>query len=106
MAAFLTWAGKILGGLLSVLCLADMIAEGGAFKMTRWHLSLDIAIIGLLLGLFKPLWGGAVALIGIAAFYVFNYHESGKWPQGPVFPLFRLAGILLVVGAILHKRQS
>jgi hypothetical protein len=106
MGAYLTWAGRILGGLLAALCLLFMFGEGNALKLTPWHLSLDVAIAGLILGLFKPLSGGIVTLVGIGAFYALNYGESGKWPGGWVFPVFWLAGALLVLGRVVNRPNA
>lgn len=103
---YLRLAGQILSACLAGLCLVFMVGEGTAFKLTPWHLSLDIALIGLVLGVFKPLPGGMLALAGIGLFYALNYNESGRWPGGWVFPLFWVAGALLILSSAINRKKT
>ena len=96
-------AGQILAGLLAGLCVLFVIGEG-RHRPTPLDAALGLALVGLLVGMFKPLPGGIMALLGIGAFYGLNYVASGKWPGGWVFPLFWLAGVLLIIGSFATRR--
>lgn len=101
MALVLKVLGQILGAGLVVLYMVFLVGEGGGGPgFTRVSLSLYVALAGLLLGLFRPLAGGILAIVGIAGFYALNYHAVGKLPGGPVFPMFWVAGALLILGSI------
>ena len=42
--------------------------------------------------------GGALALLGLAAFYLWNYLTKGRWPGGPYFALVAAPGLLFLIG--------
>ncbi len=106
MAGLFTWGGKILGALLTALYVFMAIGCGGGPGITPQSVSLYLSMAGLLLGLFKPLPGGVLAILGIAAFYGLDYHGYGRFPGGPVFPMFWVAGTLLIVGSLLRRRPA
>lgn len=105
MAAFLKLGGRVLAACLVGLCMLIIFGEGRP-KLTALSLSLDVALVGLVLGFFRPLPGGVLTLVGIACFYALNYHESGRWPGGWVFPLFWVAGVLLILGNIVRRGHA
>jgi len=41
--------------------------------------------------------GGALALLGLAAFYLWNFLTKGGWPGGPYFALVAAPGLLFLI---------
>lgn len=108
MALTIRLAGQILGALVAALFVILFIGEGHGKGpgFTPTSIALYVAVAGCLLGLWKPLPGGVLALLGTAAFYALNYAGYQRLPGGPVFPLFWVAGALMLIGSLLQRKGN
>jgi hypothetical protein len=98
------WVGCLLGTAL-VLMFA-MFAFGGHEAPPPLSLqmaSLVLALIGYLLGWWNDLAGGIVSLVGMVGFYALNYAAAGNFPEGWVFPLCFVPGVLMVIAGLLKR---
>ncbi len=57
--------------------------------------------IGLVVAWYREELGGILALGSLAAFYVWNLHRSGHWPQGPFFFLMAAPGLFFLIAGFL-----
>lgn len=60
--------------------------------------------LGLLLAWRYEWEGGTLALFSLAAFYVWNNTQQGRWPDGPFFILVAMPGLLFILINILNRR--
>ncbi len=97
----LRWAARILGTLLFLLVLVFAIGEGVPNPSTLslqergMFLAWGLCLIGYLVAWRWERLATGMILGGMAAFYIMNYMEGGKFPGG-IFPLFFLPGLLLL----------
>ncbi len=61
-------------------------------------------MIGMVIGWWKDLIGGAVTVSALAAFYLLFTIQSSHIPPGPYFALFALPGGLFLVAGLLERR--
>ena len=94
------------------LLLTFIIGEGGPnlFKLSIIELLQTLAGIVVLIGLLVA-WrwegiGGMMITGGIISFYALEYIASGKFPGGPVFPIFYLPGILFLICRVMSKYRT
>jgi hypothetical protein len=112
LEAGLRWTARLLGALLVCLVFVMFIGEGGlnplklrpveAIQMTLF-LS---ACIGLVIAWCWPFTGGAISTGGILLFFAVEVAVTGKFPNGLVFHLMLLPGILFLLSAFTKKRMS
>jgi hypothetical protein len=62
-------------------------------------------IVGLSLGVWRPLWGGAIATLCLVAFYLGFLVFRSELPRGPYFILFSGAGPLLLLATWLRSAR-
>ncbi|MCA9974361.1 MAG: hypothetical protein KC413_01370 [Anaerolineales bacterium] len=53
--------------------------------------------LGLLLAWRYERSGGLLALLSLAAFYIWSYVHSGQWPGGPYFLLVAIPGLFFLL---------
>jgi len=105
----LRWTGRILGILLFLLVLVFAIGEGAPNPFTQpFPANVQFFAWGLCLIGFLVAWrweriATGMILGGMAAFYILNYMEGGKFPGG-IFPLFFLPGVLFLVCWIFNNK--
>lgn len=104
----LRWLAKLSGLVVGVTLLAILFASREQPKGSEW---LGVAFfplgvsIGLLLGIWRELLGGAIAVLSLAMFY-FVFIAVGKTiPQGPYFAILSSPALLLVISGILVRRS-
>ena len=96
------WTARIGGtGIIGLVALI-MIGHGfDPLSLTGIESAMMVALLTSLVGM-AILWrwegiGGALAIVGIASFYVLNLSASGGFPGGWVFPLCFVPGVLALV---------
>lgn len=99
----LRWAARI-GSVASLLFLSAFIF--GAAETAQWPTIeewLGLAffpigvIVGLLVGWRKELFGGGIAVLSLAGFYVWHFVVSGKLAAGPWFAFVAAPGLLFLL---------
>lgn len=108
----LRWTARTIGAMILAFVLLHLISEGLP-KVGRIALLEGLLWAGFVLSLvgFALLWkwelvGGVVVLSGIVLFYAMSFAISGKFPDGWVFPLFFLPGILSIVSWSIDRRAT
>lgn len=100
----LRYLAHILGLLLFGVYLLFYFGEGmqnGFLNPFTQSFSVQLQLFGIFIcfvGIFAA-WrlefiGGLIVLSGIVLFYAVNYSVSGRWPGGPVFPVFYIVAAL------------
>jgi len=59
--------------------------------------------VGLVVAWFRKGLGGAIAIVSLIAFYVWNLLERGRFPGGPYFLLVAAPGILFLLSSLLSR---
>ena len=65
-------------------------------RETTMMIALSAVWLGLVLGWKWELFGGVLALAGVAAFYLLDYGFSGTFPRGPFFLIFAAPSLLFL----------
>lgn len=60
---------------------------------------------GMVLGWWKELWGGLLAVGSLGIFYVLIMVQRGPIPLGPYFALFSMPGFLFLASGIASRRH-
>jgi hypothetical protein len=63
-------------------------------------------VLGMVLGWWRELIGGTVAVLSLAAFYACMFALSGRVPGGPYFALFSLPGALFLAAGLAARRAA
>jgi len=63
------------------------------------------AAVGLVVAWYREQLGGALTLVCLIAFYVWNLLRSGHLPQGPFFFLIAAPGLLFLLAGFLSHRS-
>jgi hypothetical protein len=61
-------------------------------------------IMGMILGWWREMLGGLVAVGSLAAFYLWNFLQSGCLPLGPWFLLVVMPGFLFLISALFTRK--
>jgi hypothetical protein len=99
---YLRLLGCLLGTALIVLFVAFALGAGPPPFGTGLAALLTM-LTGFLLAWWYGVYGGIMSLVGIAAFYVWNFAASGHFPGGWVFPLCFLPGMLKLTAWFLCR---
>ena len=103
----LRWTARVLGLTSVAILMLFLLGEG---SLTRISPKEGIGllffpfglIIGLILGWWKELIGGAIAVGSVAGFYlIYELLMNGSWPKGPWFAVFATPGVLFLLYGIL-----
>ena len=62
--------------------------------------ALLVMMIGNLVAWKWEIAGGALALGGIAAFYLIDYAATGRFPARLLFPMFCIPGVLFLIAGL------
>ncbi len=62
--------------------------------------------IGLLLGWWRELTGGVVALSSMVIFYALMFASSGKLPTGPYFAILAAPGLLFLLAGLWSRARK
>ena len=108
----LLWIARICAGLTIAFLLLIFIGESFGSKnlptSSEW-IGLLFFPLGLVVGLIVTWWregiGAVIALCSMAAFYLWNYADSGSWPSGPFFPILTVPAVLFLIYHILKKKN-
>lgn len=94
------WSLFSIAFLLIFLVGEAFTGEGVRPTNSEW-LGLVLFPLGVLLGLVLSWWregpGGALTLLSLAGFYLWNRLQSGRWPGGPFFLLVAAPGLLFLI---------
>jgi hypothetical protein len=100
----LRWFARITS--LATFAIIASFAFGEGTPTAKDWLLLLVFPIGLLLGLIIGWWrellGGSIALLSIATLYIILYAKNTSNP-GPYFAIFAIPGILFCISGILHR---
>ncbi|MFO0836698.1 MAG: hypothetical protein U0638_17175 [Phycisphaerales bacterium] len=103
----LCWLAKLSGLAVGVTLPIILFASREQPKGSEW---LGVAFfplgvsIGLLLGIWRELLGGAIAILSLAMFY-FMFVVVGKTvPKGPYFAIFTSPALLLLIAGLIARR--
>ena len=104
------WIARIWAALMVAFVLFMFISHivedglGPEFNLTlRESLmmgSFVISVLGLALGWKWERLGGILSIVGMAAFYIFDYAFSGSFPQGPTFLIIAFPGVLFLLASL------
>jgi hypothetical protein len=110
--AGLRWTARLLAAILVGLVLVIYIGEGGlnplklrpvdALQKTHFL----TACIGLGIAWRWPLLGGAISTVGMLLFFATEVAVTGRLPNGLVFPLILVTGMLFLLSACIRRRMS
>lgn len=101
------WIGRLLGtGLVALFVIFALGPNEEPPPLNVGTASLGVMLVGFLLAWWRGVAGGLVSLLGIGAFYIWNFSRTGMLAGGPVFPLCFVPGALLVVGWMMRKSRS
>jgi hypothetical protein len=99
---YLHLLGCLLGTALIVLFVAFALGAGPP-PFGTGSAALLAMLTGFLLAWWYGVYGGIVSLIGIAAFYVWNFAASGHFPGGWVYSLCFLPGALQLTAWFVRR---
>src|SRR5579864_6217521 len=98
----LRWMAR-LGGVASVaIVLAFFVGEGfspGSVTPAEWVLMAFFPVgvmAGLLVGWRWEVWGGALSVASLGAFYLVHWLQSATFPRGWAFLVFSFPGLLFL----------
>lgn len=100
-------SGLVVGVTLPIILFASREQPKGGEWLGVAFFPLGVSI-GLLLGLWRELLGGVLAIVSLAMFY-FVFIVVGKTvPKGPYFAILSLPALLMVISGILarHPRRG
>ncbi len=108
----LRWAGLVLGALIVLVFLVIMIGEGShpplmtlsVESLLTW--CLLVWCVGVFAAVMWPATGALLGLFGVGAFYAFNLFWSGRFPNGPVFPLMWIPPFASTIFWVYGKRTG
>lgn len=90
------------------LFIVSHLVEGGPSPTPNEWLGIACfpggVFLGLLAGMRYPVIGGVVSLLSLAAFYAWNFSQSGQLPSGPFFLLLTFPGLLFLLVGLAKNR--
>lgn len=111
-ARIVRWVARILAVVSVGLVLALVVAESpgplnrGARDAVLFVFFPLGVCVGMLLGWWRELWGGVVAVASLALFYGIHFVASGRFPGGPYFLIFTVPGILFLLAWAMRPRPK
>jgi len=108
LEAGLLWTARLLAAFLVGLVLVILIGEGGfnPFKLRQVEAIQMILFlttcVGLIVAWRWPLVGGVISTGGMLLFFAVEFAVAGRLPNGLVFPLMLLSGILFLLSAFIR----
>lgn len=105
------WTARIWGVLSIALLAAFAFGPNESFSPTGQELLglilfPGLVVVGLAAGWRWEAIGGAVAIGGLAGFYIWHRAVSDGWPGGPYFALFTAPAALFLICHVLSARQK
>lgn len=108
LAFALRWTARVLGGLSIAVLMLFLLGDKGSLTSISPREILGVLffpfglILGLVLGWWKELLGGVIAVGSVAGFYlIYEFLINGSWPRGPWFFVFTAPGLLFLSYGIL-----
>jgi hypothetical protein len=107
----LLWIARATSLLSISVLLAFFIGEGFdprsvAFREWIGLLFFPFGIVaGMAICWWHELLGGAVAILSLGAFYMFNTIVAGSFPDGAAFAVFTLPAILFLLHGMLRRQR-
>jgi hypothetical protein len=102
----LHWIACLLGtafvSLFMMFVVAEMPPVAVLLDPQAWALLL--MLFGFLVAWRNDLAGGAMSVLGAAAFYLLNYEKAGNFPGGWVFPVCFVPGVLAIMAGLMRSR--
>ena len=96
-------------GFILAMFIGEALSDEGVRPTPADWLGLALFPTGVLLGLVVAWWregiGGAEALLSLAGFYLWNWLQKGRWPEGPFFVLVALPGLLFLIYSLLDRSK-
>ena len=103
------WSLLSIGFVLLIFIGEMMGSTGPALTLDEW-VGLAFFPIGVVIGLILGWWreeiGGAVTILSLLAFYIWDLLRSGDFPGGPFFLLVAAPGFLFLAGWFFSRRRS
>ena len=94
-------------GFILTMFIGEALSGEGVWPTSAEWLGLALFPSGVLLGLLLAWWregiGGAVALLSLVGFYLWNWLQNGRWPEGPFFVLVAAPGLLFLICSLLER---
>lgn len=103
------WTVRVLAAVSMTILLLFMVGEGvNPAEIQDWSWVLFALfpvgiLIGLALGWWRELTGGAVVGLSLGAFYLVHRLLDGDWPRGAAFVVFAFPGILFLAIGIWRR---
>jgi hypothetical protein len=95
------WSLFSLGFVLLIFVGEGLSSAAGAMPRPSEWIGLLLfpatVCIGLVVAWRNGRVGGALALLGLATFYLWSYLTKGRWPVGPYFALVAAPGLLFLI---------
>ena len=108
MLTFIRWVARLTS--LGTIAVITAFAFGEGTPSGREWLLLAFFPIGLLVGLLLGWWnellGGAVAIANMLAFYAVAFAASGRVPAGPYFALLAAPAVLFLLHGYFARRAA
>ena len=106
-ARVLHWIACLMGTALAILLVVFAIGDPPPLALLvdpqGWALLLMAA--GFLYTWRNNFVGGIMSLAGAAAFYMMNFEKAGNFPNGWVFPVCFVPGVLALLAAFVQYRR-
>lgn len=92
--------GTLLAGLFLVFAIGNNPPATLLLEPQFW--ALIVMVTGFLVAWRSDLLGGAMSVAGAGMFYMMNFEKAGNFPDGWVFPLCFVPGVLAIIAGLVH----
>ncbi len=105
-------SSAVSAGLILVIFVGEGLTEGSGalLHLTPREAAMMAAFFALWLGLVLSwkweLYGGLLTVLGLVAFYLFDYLLSGEIPRGPFFLVFASPSLLFLYYGLRNRGES
>ena len=113
-AKVLNWIARIWSlagiGFVLLFLFGEVVSDKGVGPTAAEWFGLALwpggVAFGLAIAWFRKRIGGAVSIGSLIAFYLWNFLERGRFPDGPYFLLVAAPGVVFIVSSLLSRRRQ